>query len=47
MMAVESGDVNIVAKCLNSSFSPFAENGLGQTAHDMAAHFPKKDGTNM
>ena len=47
MEAVNSGDVEVVAKCLNSSFSPFPKDCLGQTARDMAARFPNKDGTNM
>ena len=47
MEAVDSGNVEVVAKCLNSSFSPFPQNCLGQSARDMAARFKNKDGTNM
>ena len=36
MCAVESGEVEAVGHCLNASCNPFAQNGFGETALDLA-----------
>ena len=40
MMAVQSGNIHLLAECLNSNMNPFLEDGLGQTALDYAKQFP-------
>ena len=44
MYAVESGEVETVATCLNSSCNPFAQNGFGETAKDLANKFSATQG---
>ena len=39
MLAVESGNANVVAECLNNSCNPFVVNGLGEKAIDLAKKF--------
>ena len=48
MMAVQSGNIHLLAECLNSNMNPFLEDGLGQTALDYAKQFPDTSfGTDM
>ena len=39
MTAVESGDIQLVAKCLNERLNPFLKDALDRTAFDYAQHF--------
>ena len=39
MYAVESGNANMVAECLNHTCSPFAVNAFGEKAVDLAKKF--------
>ena len=39
MTTVESGNLELVAKCLNERFNPFLKDALDRTALDYAAHF--------
>ena len=39
MTAVESGDIQLVAKCLNERLNPFLKDALDRTALDYAQHF--------
>ena len=47
MMAVHSGNIKLVASCLNSNLNPFLKDGLDRTAHDYASTFPDVKGTDM
>ena len=48
MMAVQSGNIHLLAECLNSNMNPFLKDGLGQTALDYAKQFPDTTfGTDM
>ena len=48
MMAVQSGNIHLVAECLNSNMNPFLKDGLDQTALDYAKQFPDTSfGTDM
>ena len=47
MMAVQSGDIQVVAKCLNNNFNPFLRDALGRTALDYASHFKDMLGEDM
>ena len=40
MFAVESGDLNSVAACLNAQCNPFKFNVLNETVLDLAKKFP-------
>ena len=46
-MAVQSGDIQVVAKCLNNNFNPFLRDALGRTALDYASHFKDMLGEDM
>ena len=37
MMAVESGNIELVAECLNNNLNPFMKDGLDRTALDYAS----------
>ena len=39
MTAVESGDIQLVAKCLNERLNPFLRDALDRTALEYAQHF--------
>ena len=39
MMAVHSGNIKLVAACLNANMNPFLKDGLERTAIDYAASF--------
>ena len=47
MAAVESGNIQLVAKCLNERFNPFLKDALDRTALDYAAHFRDVRGHDM
>ena len=47
MMAVQSGDIQVVAKCLNNNFNPFLKDALGRTALDYASHYKDMLGEDM
>ena len=39
MMAVNSGNIKLIAECLNTNLNPFLKDGLDQTALDYAQAF--------
>ena len=47
MMAIESGNINLVAACLNSNLNPFLKDALERTALDYAAHYRDVMGADM
>ena len=47
MMAVESGNIELVAECLNNNLNPFMKDGLGRTALDYASHYRDVMGHDM
>ena len=47
MMAVEKGNIELVAECLNSNFNPFLKDALDRTAMDYAACFRNVLGQDM
>ena len=46
MYAVESGNANMVAECLNNTCSPFAVNAFGEKAVDLAKKFEYSEDVN-
>ena len=47
MMAVHSGNIKLVAACLNSNLNPFLKDGLERTALDYASSFTDVLGTDV
>ena len=47
MSAVESGDINLLALCLNERLNPFFKDALGRTALDYSQSFRDVEGYNM
>ena len=47
MMAVESGNIELVAQCLNNNLNPFIKDALERTAEDYAKHFRDVMGHDM
>ena len=47
MMAIESGNIELVALCLNTNLNPFLRDALGRTAMDYAAPFRDVMGYDM
>ena len=39
MMAIESGDIELVAACLNNNLNPFLRDAIDRTAIDYAVHY--------
>ena len=47
MTAVESGNIQLVAHCLNERLNPFLKDALDRTAFDYAQHFRDVMGHDM
>ena len=47
MAAVESGNIELVAKCLNERLNPFLKDALGRTSLEYAQHFRDVMGHDM
>ena len=47
MMAVNSGNVQLIAECLNGNCNPFLHDGLNRTALDYASGFKDILGTDV
>ena len=43
MMAVHSGEMQIIFACVSAGANPFLKDGLERTAYDYAAYFPKQN----
>ena len=47
MMAVESGNIQLVAECLNGNLNPFLKDALDRRAKDYAQHYRDVLGRDM
>ena len=47
MMAIESGNISLVAECLNANLNPFIKDALDRTAMDYAATYRDVLGQDM
>ena len=47
MMAVSSGNIKLIAACLNGNLNPFLKDGLERTALDYAKSFTDVLGTDV
>ncbi len=47
MMAIESGEIDFVAECLNNNMNPFIKDALERTAVDYARHYRDVMGHDM
>ena len=47
MLAVESGNIELVAECLNNNLNPFLKDGLGRDASEYAVQFKDVLGVDM
>ena len=47
MMAIESGEIDFVAECLNNNMNPFVKDALERTASDYAKHYRDVMGHDM
>ena len=47
MMAIESGEIDFVAECLNNNMNPFIKDALERTAVDYAKHYRDVMGHDM
>ena len=47
MMAIESGNISLVAECLNANLNPFIKDALDRTAMDYASTYRDVLGQDM